>query len=147
MAANKHCQQCGLGASILFALILAGILVRQAWGGNIRVKFVTSFIGITLISVAIVALVNDYNSRSNLTASSGTAIKSVADSKAAAIGDALLQETHILQSFSLSNILQDQAVQINDAYGPDQTGNINNIQQLDKQWRAADAAITTITRW
>jgi GAF domain-containing protein/HAMP domain-containing protein len=129
----------GLSASILFATVLVAIIIRQTWGGSIRVKFITSFMGITLLSVAIVALVNYYNSRSSLTASSGTAIKSVADSKAVAISDTLLQETHILQSFSLSKILQDQAVQVNAAYGPNQTDNINNTQELDKQWRAADA--------
>jgi len=41
----------GLVSALLYVLILAGIFVRQAWGGNIRVKIVASFIMIALISV------------------------------------------------------------------------------------------------
>ena len=47
----------GLVASILFAIILVVLVIRQAWGGNIRIKLVTSFTTIALISVAIVGTV------------------------------------------------------------------------------------------
>ncbi len=43
--------------AIIFGFILAVILVRQAWRGNIRVKLVTSFTVIALIAVTIVGTV------------------------------------------------------------------------------------------
>ena len=43
--------------AIIFGIILAVILVRQAWQGNIRVKLVTSFTVIALIAVTVVGTV------------------------------------------------------------------------------------------
>ncbi|MEP7133736.1 MAG: GAF domain-containing protein [Chloroflexota bacterium] len=113
---------------------------RQAWSGNIRAKLLTGGIALILISVGTLGFVNDYNSRSNLTASSGTAIKSAADAQASAIGNTLLQETHILQSFALSKVVQDKVDEVNASYGPNQISNQQQIDTFDKQWRAADKA-------
>lgn len=52
--------------AIIFGLILSVILVRQAWGGNIRLKLVTSFTLIALISVAIVGTVVYINYRNQV---------------------------------------------------------------------------------
>lgn len=47
----------GLAVSIILVLILAVILVREAWGGNIRVKLVGSLTVIVLVSVGIVGMI------------------------------------------------------------------------------------------
>ena len=47
----------GLPAAIILGIILVILVVRQAWGGNIRLKMVTSFTVIALISVAIMGTV------------------------------------------------------------------------------------------
>jgi HAMP domain-containing protein len=52
--------------AIIFGLILAIILIRQAWGGNIRLKLVTSFTVIALISVGIVGTVIYINYRNQV---------------------------------------------------------------------------------
>lgn len=124
---------------ILMALLIF-VVSRQYGNYSLRTKLLVGGITLILISVGTLGFVNDYNSRSNLTASSGTAIKSVADAQAAAIGNVLLQETHVLQSFALSKVVQDRVDVVNAAYGPDQTFNQQQIDTLDKQWRAADTA-------
>jgi GAF domain-containing protein/methyl-accepting chemotaxis protein len=47
----------GPAVAIVFLLVLVGMAVRQAWSGNIRVKIVTAFTVIALISVAIMGTV------------------------------------------------------------------------------------------
>src|SRR5210317_2195766 len=47
----------------IFALAVLFILLRQGWSGNIRVKLVTSFTLLALISVAIVGGVLYFNYR------------------------------------------------------------------------------------
>lgn len=56
----------GIVASILFALTLAVIILRQTWGGNIRVKVVASFTAIALISVALVGTVVYFSYRNQV---------------------------------------------------------------------------------
>jgi len=130
------------GPFILAFLVvsLIGLIVRQAWSGSLRVKLLSGITALTVVSVAVVITINYYNNRANLTASSGAALKTVADSQAVAIGNILLEGIHNLQSFGLSKIIQDAAEQANASYGPNQAVNQNQIQILDKQWRAADAA-------
>ena len=125
-----------------FVLIVIIIVAVQVWrvSGSLRNKLLIGITSLTIISVAILAFFNYYNNQLNLTASSGAAIKSVADSQAAAIGNILLQETQVLQSFDLSKVVQDRVDQVNASYGSDQAANLSQIQLLDTQWRAADKA-------
>jgi len=128
-----------IGAAV-FAVLLVVIVARQAWGGSLRNKVLISAIGLTVISTGSLALVNYYNTQSNLTKISGTALKSVAESQASAISNLLLQETHVLQSFNLSKIVQDKVDAVNSSYSSDQAENVRKIQVLDERWKAADKA-------
>jgi GAF domain-containing protein/HAMP domain-containing protein len=122
-------------------VMLAGIIVaRQAWGGSLRNRLLTGTTTLTVVSIAILAFTNYYNDQINLTESSGAALKSAADTQAAAVGNVLLQETHVLQSFGLSKLVQDRVDEVNASYGSDQANNLDQIQALDTQWRAADKA-------
>ena len=47
----------GFTSAIILGIVVAVIVVRQAWSGNIRVKLVTSFTVIALISVGVVGTV------------------------------------------------------------------------------------------
>ena len=116
---------------------------RFAWNLrnlNLRTKLLANIITLTLLSIGILAAVNYYNSRSNLTTNAGAGLKSVANSQAAAIGNVLIQEAHVLQSFDLSKLVQDRVDEVNASYGPDQAANLQQIELLDQQWRAADKA-------
>jgi len=126
--------------ALVFVVIFGVTIVRQFRDYSLRSKLLSGITALTIVSVAILATINYYNNQKNLTASAGTALKSVADSQATAIGNTLYQEVHSLQSFGLSKILQDKAEQINTSYEPNQAANLEQIQFLDKQWRAADAA-------
>jgi len=129
--------------AVVITLLVAAFIaqaVRQAWQGEIRIKLMTGITLLVIVSVGVLALINYYNSQRTLTASAGTALKSVVDSQATAIGNTLYQEVHSLQSFSLSKVVQDKAEQVNASYGKDQAANLEQIQLLDKQWRAADTA-------
>ncbi|NWG07252.1 MAG: GAF domain-containing protein [Chloroflexi bacterium] len=56
----------GWASSILFALILGVIVIHQAWGGNIRVKIVTSYTVIALISVVAVGAIVYFSYRNQI---------------------------------------------------------------------------------
>jgi GAF domain-containing protein/HAMP domain-containing protein len=129
--------------AVVITLLVAAFVaqaVRQAWQGKIRIKLMTGITLLVIVSVGVLALINYYNNQRTLTTSAGTALKSIVDSQATAIGNTLYQEVHSLQSFSLSKVVQDKAEQVNASYGGDQAANLEQIQFLDKQWRAADTA-------
>jgi len=115
-------------------------IFRQFRNYSMRTKLMIGVISLAAVSVGILAFVNYTNARSNLEKSAGDNLKSIANSQADAISNFLRQETHLLQSFDLSKVVQDRVDQVNAAYGPDQAVNLQQIQLLDKQWRTADAA-------
>ena len=57
IAAGDELSTFFYSASAILVIVFLFQSVRQAWGGNIRVKLVTSFTGIALISVALVGTV------------------------------------------------------------------------------------------
>ncbi len=56
----------GPATAIIFGIILAVILLRQAWGGNIRVKIITAFTVVALISLGILGTVIYFNYRNQM---------------------------------------------------------------------------------
>ena len=130
-------------AAAIFALILGWMVFsesRKFIAVSLRNRLLTGVIGLTVFSVGVLVAVNYYNTRTNLTNTAGDGLKSVANSQAAAISNVLIQEAHVLQSFDLSKLVQDRVDEVNAAYGPDEAANLQLIELLDQQWRAADAA-------
>jgi len=128
---------------LMLALLMGGqlfIVGRQLRTYTLRTKLLIGGIILILLSVSTVGITNYYNSRSNLTANAGSGLKSLANSQADAISNILIQETHVLQSFNLSKLVQDRVDEVNASYGPDKFFNQQQIDALDKQWRAADKA-------
>jgi putative methionine-R-sulfoxide reductase with GAF domain len=125
--------------AVLMALLIF-VVSRQYSSYSLRTKLLIGGNTLILISVGTLGFINAYNSRSNLTTISGTAIKSVADAQAAAIRNVLLQKTDVLQSFALTKIVQDRVDEANASYTPDVAFNQQQIDALDQQWRAADKA-------
>jgi GAF domain-containing protein/HAMP domain-containing protein len=132
----------GVISVIAFVIIAASIVAIQVWrlGSSLRNKLVVGITTLTIISIIILAFTNYYNDQKNLTASSGAALKSTADTQASAVGNALLQEAHVLQSFDLSKLVQDRVDEVNAQYGSNQAENVRQIQLLDTHWRNADKA-------
>lgn len=130
-------------AAFVFILFLGGLALYQARtviASSLRNKLLTSVLGITVLSVGILAGFDYYNTSRNLTTSAGNSLKSLANSQAADISNVLIQEAHILQSFDLSKVVQDGVDEVNSSYGSDEAANLQMIKALDQQWLAADAA-------
>jgi hypothetical protein len=73
----------GVISVIAFVLIVIIIVAVQVWrlSGSLRNKLLIGITSLTIVSVAILAFFNYYNNQLNLTASSGAAIKSVAEDR------------------------------------------------------------------
>ena len=121
-------------------VVLGFFVKRQFRSYSLRTKLVVGLTSLTVLSVGILAGINYRNGQVNLTATAGEGLKSVANAQATAISDALVQEVEVLRSFNLSKIVQDRIDEANASYGPDHALILQQIQTLDQQWRAADAA-------
>jgi GAF domain-containing protein/HAMP domain-containing protein len=124
---------------ILLGLVIVGIialLVRQAILGNIRYKLSTSFVVITIVSVLIVAIPAQRSFSTSLTENIGNKLADQAASRGIEIATTIDREKDILSTLSLSVSLQ------NAARAASETSQLTqaDINRLDQQWIAADAA-------
>ncbi|MBI3244808.1 MAG: GAF domain-containing protein [Chloroflexi bacterium] len=101
---------------------------------------IVTFVSLTVLSVGAVAYLNDRANRSILTANAGASLNSIARSQALAIGSLLDNQVNSLQAFGLSKIVQDTVEAANGGYTGDPASIQIEIDKLDQQWRAADAA-------
>jgi len=126
--------------AIIFTIVLGGLVFSQFRNYSLRTKLLVGITVLTGLSVGILAGVNYYNSRGNLTTTAGKGLKAIANSQAAAISNVLIQEAHVLQSVGLNKLIQDRVQRGNSSYVGDAAKIQAQIDILDKQWRAADAA-------
>lgn len=56
----------GPGAAVIFGIILIFLVLRELWGASIRIKLMTSFVIIALLSVGILGTVAFYNYRNQV---------------------------------------------------------------------------------
>lgn len=124
--------------------VLANLIyvVRQFSNYSLRTKLLVAGIALSALSVSALAVVTDQTSRANLTANAGNGLKSTADSQAAAIRNLLNDKINTLAAFGLSEIVQDEVAKADDAYTGDPASIQQQIDALDQQWKAADAAGT-----
>jgi putative methionine-R-sulfoxide reductase with GAF domain len=128
-------------ASFAPYVIVAGVLglvafaVRQAWVGNIRTKLIVSFALMAIITLSVVTFFVDRSSETNLTETIGNNLSLLSSSQANQVGQTLTNELGLLSSLALSQAVQERAAAgtAADILTPEK------IQELDKQWRAADA--------
>jgi GAF domain-containing protein/HAMP domain-containing protein len=121
-------------------LIYGYSLYRQFGSYTLRAKLITAFLLVTLVPLGLLAYLNDRNSRANLTANIGSGMKALANTQALVIGNELDRQVAELHSLSQNPDLRNAAEASNAAA----TGTPESIQaeinKLDQQWRAADAA-------
>lgn len=129
-----------LGIGGLFIVANVIFVARQFSNYSLRTKVLVGLVALTVGSITILAFINDYNNRNNLTANAGAGLRSLASSQAAAISNILTREGEILQSFGLSKIVQDRVDAANAAYDNDRAAIQQQLDTLDQQWRAAVAA-------
>ena len=123
-----------LAVSVIVAL--GFFIVRQFRGYSLRTKLIIAFVASVVGSVAIVAFLTNRSLNTSLTEQIGTSLSTLANTKAIEVGQAVDREADILKALAFDKAIQDAA----------QTASGSNIlsqaeiEQLDQQWRAADAA-------
>jgi methyl-accepting chemotaxis protein len=118
------------------AVGLLAFSIRQAVIGNIRTKLLVSFVLVAIISVLSVLFIADRSTRTSLTDSIGTNLSGLADGEAIQVGQTLVNELNLLNSLALSQAIQERATAATAA----NSLSPSEIQTLDEQWMAADAA-------
>ena len=122
--------------TVIAAIVILGILIRQAILGNIRTKLVISFVLIAVISVSIVVFFVDQSSRTSFTNTIGNNLNGLANGEGIQVAQTLDGELDKLNSLALSKAVQDRA----EAGTAADHLSAAEINTLDLEWRAADAA-------
>src|SRR5512143_161252 len=107
---------------------------------SLRVRIVLAFLIVTVLTVGVVTFVSDRTIRSGLTQDVGQSLKSLAVSKAQEVGSLLINQVNILRSLALNDVVNDGVTSANAVYTGDAATIQAEIDKLDQQWRAADAA-------
>jgi GAF domain-containing protein/HAMP domain-containing protein len=124
----------------LAAVALLAYLGRQAIMGNIQRKLITAFVGLALISVATIGIITNLVSRTEITQQAGENIHALALSQAQTVGNEITKQIELISTLKQNPVLQKTVVGTNANYTGDASAIAQTIDQLDKVWRAADAA-------
>jgi GAF domain-containing protein/HAMP domain-containing protein len=121
---------------LLGVVVFLVIVIRQFANYAIRTKLIISFVLIGVVSVSSVVYFVDRSSRTSLTDTIGNNLSGLANGEAIQVGQTLGSELDKLKGLALTKAVQDRAEAgtAADSLSPAE------IQTLDQQWRAADAA-------
>ena len=120
----------------LGGLSLVAFAIRQAIVGNIRTKLIVAFVLISVASAGIVASAIGLSMSTNLTNTIGSNLNSYSNSQAVLIAQVVNTEFNQLSTLALTRAVQERAANGTAA----NTLSPAEIQTLDLEWRAADAA-------
>jgi GAF domain-containing protein/HAMP domain-containing protein len=132
--------QVGSTAAIIFFIVIAVVVARQAWRGNILAKLLTAFIGVTLVATGVLGAFMYITTSNNLRANLERELTAQATDRATRIGNLLNEQITALTTLSLNEALQDAVKTQNGSYVGSATAIQATLDTLDAQWRAADAA-------
>jgi hypothetical protein len=124
------------GILIVVIIIFGQVTIQQFRNYLLRTKLIIASVLIVVSSIAIIALLTNITLRSSLSADIGSQIDTFADSKAVEIGVLVDREADVLKTLKFNKLVQEMAITANQTNPLSQT----EIDQLDKKWRAADAA-------
>lgn len=111
----------------------------QIWSNrSLRTKMALAFATTILLSIGVIAFINNRTTTTALTAQVESNLTSLAEAKAVNIGDLLAQQVNLLQTLSLTRGLHDRLALANTSYGTDPVEIQANLNELDQQWIAAD---------
>lgn len=142
---NFQRQNSGLTPILPYALggMILAFIILTAWQFNrysLRTKLIVASVALTILSAGTLAFINDRINRNNLTINAGAGLKSLADSRSAAVSTLLTSNINFLRAFGLSKLVQDRVSNANAAYSAEIEIIQAQLAVLDEQWRAADAA-------
>jgi GAF domain-containing protein/HAMP domain-containing protein len=115
-------------------------IVRQFGNYSLRTKLIIAFVLVTLVSVGTMTFIINRVIQTELTRTVGANLKVVANSQASVIGDLMVTQVDILSALSVRKTVIDKVKLSNGSYTGDSAAIQAGIDQLDQQWRAADAA-------
>ena len=126
--------------AIAVVLALGAYVIRQFREFSLRTKLVIAFTGLAIISVAAVTFITDRVVRVELTQRVGGELKTSTVTQAQLVSGLMTQQLEVLKSFALSKVVQDNVEAASNAYTGDVAAIQTQLDALDQQWRAADAA-------
>lgn len=124
----------------ILALLYVGFIVRQFRDYSLRAKLIMAFVLVTLISVGTLTFIITRVIQTELTQQVGANLKEAANSQANVIGDTIASQLDIFSALSVRRSVIDKVNLSNVGYRGDATTIQAEIDRLDQQWRAADAA-------
>jgi hypothetical protein len=124
----------------LLAVSVVGVLIffifRQFRSYPLRTKLIIVLVTSAIASVGTVAFLTNRSLNSSLTDQIGNSLSELASAKAVEIGQAVERESDVLKALAFDKAVQDAA------QAASQSGTLSQaeIDRLDQQWQAADAA-------
>jgi len=126
--------------AVIIVLALSVYIIRQFSDYSLRTKLIIAFVTVTVVAVSTLAIVTNLSNRVRLKQEVGTSLTSQAESRALIVGETLEKELQSLQSFGLNKLVQDRVERASVSYTGDPAIIQSQIEILDRQWQAADAA-------
>ena len=121
-------------------LIFGAFIVGQFSNYSLRVKFIITFLVLSLFSLGAGAYFANRTITTTLTENAGINLARVADSQAQGVDDLLTVQLDILKSLSLSRNIRDRLLLANTGYGTNPTQIRDELQKLDQEWKNTESA-------
>ncbi len=103
---------------------------------SLRTRLILAFVGVTVLSISSVAALSYRLIRANLTQQVGANLSKVAASNAQVIGEFMTRSLEVLETLALNQDIQEGL----EAASAADTGNPDQIDAFDQEWRVADQA-------
>ena len=107
---------------------------------SLRFKLMVSYIGLALLSVASLALITNQVAKSEIASQAGNNLSTLAHSQSITVGNDIAKQIELLKAKLNSQLMFNTVNTANAAYQGDKAAIQTQIDQLDIQWREADAA-------
>ncbi len=120
----------------VLGVIYAGIILSRFRLYSLRTKLITAFIAISIVSVGVVIFAVSRSVLGQLTVEAGRELTGVARLSSSSITVELVKQLDLLRAVALNDVLNDELAKVN----ADATSDPARLEQLDRQWRAADLA-------
>jgi len=130
----------GPAVAITFSIVLAVLVVREAWAGNLRTKLLTAFIGVTVVATGSLAVYVYISTNNILRGRLEGELTQHVDGIQTSIGNLLDSQINSMTALSLNEVLLGAVEDANKAYKGSASSIQSELDAKDAQWRAADAA-------
>jgi methyl-accepting chemotaxis protein len=107
---------------------------------SLRFKLMVGFIGLALLSVMSLAFITNQVAKSEITSQAGNNLSTLAHSQSITVGNDIAKQIELLMAKLNSQLMINTVNTANAAYQGDKAAIQAQIDQLDAQWREADAA-------